>query len=95
MRMSARRVLEDAMAIKNYQYQSEWARNLLAQGASKIVLQQLVRRLGLPGEELQQRVEQLPLERLEALSLDLMDFAILADLEAWLARPEPPSGGPR
>ena len=48
------------------------------------MLRQLARRCGLPGPELTARVEGLTLEQTETLAEDLLDFATLADLEAWL-----------
>jgi Domain of unknown function (DUF4351) len=37
-------------------------------------------------EAIQSQVEALPLERLEMLGEDLLDFTSLADLENWLAQ---------
>jgi hypothetical protein len=51
-----------------------------------LVLRQLNRRVGTLPETLQTQVEALPLEQLEALGEDLLDFTNLTDLENWLAR---------
>ena len=79
-----------------YEYKSEFARKNRAEGlaeglvegrakeARSLVLRQLARRCGLPGPDLTARVEGLTLEQAETLAEDLLDFATLADLEAWL-----------
>ena len=54
--------------------------------AQSLVLRQLRRRVGLIEESLATEITELPLERLEALSEDLLDFTTKADLTAWLAR---------
>jgi Domain of unknown function (DUF4351) len=51
-----------------------------------LVLRQLNRRVGTLPEAIQTQVAALPLERLEALGEDLLDFTNLADLENWLAQ---------
>jgi Domain of unknown function (DUF4351) len=43
-------------------------------------------RVGTSLEAIQTQVAALPLERLEALGEDLLDFTNLADLENWLAQ---------
>jgi predicted transposase/invertase (TIGR01784 family) len=54
--------------------------------AQSLILRLLNRRVGNVSERLQDRIKSLPLERLEALGEDLLDFTSMADLEAWLAR---------
>jgi predicted transposase YdaD len=51
-----------------------------------LVLRQLNRRVSTLPEAIQTQVAALPLERLEALGEDLLDFTSLADLENWLAQ---------
>ncbi len=59
-----------------------------------LVLRQLARRVGnvsiaygaSGAIELQERVKSLPLEKVETLGEDLLDFAQLDDLLAWLER---------
>jgi predicted transposase YdaD len=46
----------------------------------------LGRRVALPGPEALARMEALPLETLEQLAEDLLDFSGPDDLDAWLAR---------
>ena len=97
---AARQALEDAMNVSGYEYQSEFARKYVAQGlaegeakglaegksqeARRLVLRLLARRFGLPGPELQGRVEALELDRLEALADALLDFGAASDLQEWL-----------
>jgi predicted transposase/invertase (TIGR01784 family) len=54
-------------------------------GERSLVLRLLNRRVGTLPETVQAQVEALPLERMETLALDLLDFTGLADLENWLA----------
>jgi Domain of unknown function (DUF4351) len=51
-----------------------------------LVLRLLTRRIGTLPEAIQIQVAALPLERLESLGEDLLDFTNLADLENWLAQ---------
>jgi Domain of unknown function (DUF4351) len=51
-----------------------------------LVLRQLNRRVGTLSEAVQTQVTALPLEQLEALGEDLLDFTSLTDLQNWLAR---------
>jgi hypothetical protein len=53
-------------------------------GERSLVLRLLNRRVGDLPETVQAQVEALPLERMETLALDLLDFTSLADLESWL-----------
>jgi hypothetical protein len=56
------------------------------QGAFEMVLRLLRRRVGIMPDSLSTRIESLPLERLESLGEDLLDFTTLGDLERWLER---------
>lgn len=56
----------------------------MEQEAQKLVLRQLNRRVGTLEPPLEQRVRELPLERLEALGEDLLDFSDMSDLVNWL-----------
>jgi Domain of unknown function (DUF4351) len=51
-------------------------------------LRLLNRRLGDVSGDLQEKIKALPLERLEALGEDCLDFEQLGDLIGWLARNE-------
>ena len=55
-------------------------------GACDIVLRQLTRRMGPLSIDLQDRVKTLPLEQLNSLAEDLMDFSQTEDLVSWLDR---------
>lgn len=54
-----------------------------------LVLAQLERRVGALPEATRDAVSALPLDALETLALDLMDFTGPGDLSDWLARPRP------
>jgi hypothetical protein len=56
------------------------------QEALRFVLRQLGRRIGLPGPEVQARLEALTTEQLEDLGEALLDFTQPVDLTAWLAK---------
>jgi predicted transposase YdaD len=49
-----------------------------------VILRQLTRRIGLVPEAMTDRIQQLPIERLEALAEALLDFTQLNDLVDWL-----------
>jgi predicted transposase YdaD len=51
-----------------------------------LVLRQLPRRVGNVSIDLQERVRSLPLEKVEMLGEDLLDFAQLGDLLAWFEK---------
>jgi hypothetical protein len=55
-------------------------------GLLRTISRQLGRRLALPGPEALAKMETLPIETLELLAEDLLDFTAPADLDAWLAR---------
>jgi predicted transposase YdaD len=56
------------------------------QEALRLVLRILGRRVGLPGPEVQARLEALSTEQLEDLGEALLDFTRPEDLTAWLAK---------
>jgi hypothetical protein len=64
----------------------EWEQQTEARSQRSLVLRQLNRRVGTLPAALQTQVEALPLEQLEALGEDLLDFTSLSDLENWLTR---------
>jgi len=51
----------------------------------QLILRQLRRRFGMLSPELEARINQLPIEKLEALGESLVDFASMIDMDAWLA----------
>lgn len=53
--------------------------------ARVLVIRQLTRKLGNVSPKLLAQIEALPLERVEFLGEDLLDFTSIADLEQWLA----------
>jgi len=54
--------------------------------AGALVQKQLRRRFGALAQEIEDQIVALPLERVEALSEDLLDFNSLLDLDVWLRR---------
>jgi predicted transposase/invertase (TIGR01784 family) len=52
--------------------------------ARALVIRQLTRKLGNVSPNLLAKIEVLPLERVESLGEDLLDFTAIADLEQWL-----------
>jgi hypothetical protein len=54
--------------------------------AGALVQRQLRRRFGPLAQETEDQIVALPLERVEALGEDLLDFNSLVDLDAWLRR---------
>jgi predicted transposase YdaD len=53
------------------------------QREKSLILRQLTRRVGELPQDARQRVETLPLERLENLGEALLDFTSMADFQAW------------
>ncbi len=49
-----------------------------------LILRLLTRKVGNVPDRLQSQIDQLPIAQLEALGEALLEFASLADLEAWL-----------
>jgi predicted transposase YdaD len=54
------------------------------QEAASLILRQLTHRFGTLPAALMTRIEQLPLDQLETLSVAWLDFQSIADLESWL-----------
>jgi predicted transposase/invertase (TIGR01784 family) len=52
--------------------------------AKGLVIRQLTRKFGNVSPDLLANIEALPLERVESLGEDLLDFSAIADLEQWL-----------
>jgi predicted transposase YdaD len=52
--------------------------------AKALIIRQLTRKLGNISPNLLAKIDALPLERVESLGEDLLDFAAIADLEHWL-----------
>ena len=50
-----------------------------------LIIRKLTRKLGSISPELLAQIEDLPLERVESLGEDLLDFTSIANLEQWLA----------
>jgi predicted transposase YdaD len=53
--------------------------------ARALVIRQLTRKLGNVSPKLLAKIETLPLEQVESLGEDLLDFTLIANLEQWLA----------
>lgn len=52
--------------------------------AKALIIRQLTRKFGNVSPTLLAKIEALPLERVESLGEDLLDFTAIADLEHWL-----------
>ena len=63
---------------------TSWMETGMQREAEKIVLRQLNHRLGAIEPSLEQRVRELPLDQIEALSEALLDFTEISDLVNWL-----------
>ena len=63
----------------------------LQEGSAEIVLLQLHRRFGALDEASHAHISALPVEQLQELSVALLDFSTLSDLENWLQRHPLPS----
>ncbi len=78
----------DTMGLKEeeqvMQIVTSWMETGMQQEAQKLVLRQLNRRVGTLEPPLEQRVRELPLERLEALGEDLLEFSYISALVNWL-----------
>ena len=60
-----------------------------AKGVQEMALRQICRRFGSTDASLQERIQQLSLTQLEQLTEDLLDFATLSDVSAWLDQNAP------
>ena len=74
----------DSMGLIEEEQVMEIVTSWMETGMQKLVLRQLNRRLGTLEPSLEQRVSELPLEQLEALGEDLLDFTEISDLVNWL-----------
>ncbi|MEN9222512.1 MAG: DUF4351 domain-containing protein [Thermostichus sp. BF3_bins_97] len=54
------------------------------QGEAELTLRQLRQKVGSLPDALEAQIRSLPVERLEALGLALLEFQTLADLTSWL-----------
>ncbi len=79
---------------RKMEYVTSTERRGIKKGSASIVVRQLQRRFGALDEVMQAHVRALPLEHLEELSVALLDFAALSDLETWLQQYPLPSVSP-
>ncbi|MGH9751700.1 MAG: DUF4351 domain-containing protein [Blastocatellia bacterium] len=77
--------------VRKMEYVTSTERRGIKKGSAKIVLLQLHQRFGVLDEAMQARISALPMEQLEELSVALLDFSALSDLEDWLQRRPLPS----
>ena len=66
------------------QLTTEWHEEGRREGVTATVLRQLRRRLGEVATPAVARIDALPVEQLERLADDLLDFSTPADLARWL-----------
>lgn len=64
-----------------YQQDRELAKQ---EGEQRLIIRQLNRRIGEIHSSLIQKVQELPVEKLEELGEALLDFTSVTDLETWL-----------
>ena len=84
----------DRLEATSHEFASRVAADALAmgrehgsrQGALRMVKRAISRVFGMPDPELNQRLEQLPSEHLEALIVNLFDMTTPDDLTIWLDR---------
>jgi predicted transposase YdaD len=88
------KLTEVAMSLEHTRFYQEFVERLKSEGEQmgrqaqllRTISRLLGRRLALPGPEALAKMETLPIETLELLAEDLLDFNSPADLDAWLAR---------
>ncbi len=68
------------------EFTTSWHKEGRQEEAASIVLRLLGRRVGDVPTTMARRIRKLPVEKLEPLAEDLLDFESLADLEQWLGR---------
>jgi hypothetical protein len=73
------------------EYVTSVERRGIRKGSARIILLLLHRRFGALDEAMQANIGALPMEQLEELSVALLDFSSLSDLEEWLHRHPLPS----
>lgn len=64
-----------------YQQDRELAKQ---EGEQRLIIRQLNRRIGEIDSSLIQKIQELPVEKLEELGEALLDFTSVTDLETWL-----------
>ena len=74
----------DTMGLKEEEQVMQIVTSWMEQATQKLVLRQLNRRVGTLEPSLEERIRELPLDRLEALGEDLLDFSNMSDLVNWL-----------
>jgi uncharacterized protein DUF4351 len=85
------KITADAAGGTKMEYVTSFERHGIRKGSAKIVLLLLQRRFGALNETMQSRIGALLTKRLEELSVALLDFSSLQDLEDWLRRHPLPS----
>jgi predicted transposase/invertase (TIGR01784 family) len=73
-------IYQDILAEGEVKSEGKWR----VEEAKGLVIRQLTRKLGNISSGLLAKIEALPLERVELLGEDLLDFSSIADLESWL-----------
>ncbi len=71
---------------KNMPYITSIERMGIDRGKAELVIRQLNRRVGQVSEEILERIGKLPIDQLEQLGEDLLDFSSSQDLTDWLQR---------
>ena len=74
----------DTMGLKEEEQVMQIVTSWMEQATQKLVLRQLNRRVGTLEPSLEERIRELPLDRVEALGEDLLDFSDMSDLVNWL-----------
>ncbi len=74
----------DTMGLKEEEQVMQIVTSWTEQATQKLVLRQLNRRVGTLEPSLEERIRELPFDRLEALGEDLLDFSDMSDLLNWL-----------
>ncbi|BAU11168.1 hypothetical protein LEP3755_16610 [Leptolyngbya sp. NIES-3755] len=65
---------------------TSWMEQGIDQGTRSLVLQQLATLLGELPEPIKTQIQELPSDRIQSLSLALLRFQSISDLEQWLER---------
>jgi hypothetical protein len=65
---------------------TSWMQEGIEQGERSLVVRLLTKRVGTLPSEVRDRIDQLPIDQVEALGEALLEFRTLTDLEAWLAQ---------
>jgi predicted transposase YdaD len=83
--LQSTRVYQDAKAEGKVEGEATGLERGRVEGERALVLKLLNRKLGKVSAKLQQRVNSLSIDRVEALGEALLDFTSIADLESWLS----------